>query len=394
MAESPRVTVIGGGIVGIATALLLARAGARVVVLERDGAAPRGSTAFAPGFIGLYNEIAELTNLARASVDLYRPFGAAFTTAGGREIATSPDGVALLEKRVAAAAAAGLEARLLDGPSASASLPSFVGRERVRAVAVYPHDGVADPAALLGELREEARLAGAAVQFGREVTDLEERTGSVVTILSDGSRIESDHVVLAVGVWGAALAARWEVSIPLVPVAHPYVYARPGHPVVEPGPFIRWPEHHVYARAHEDTLGIGSYDHPPLAVSHDDLRSGAGLPWNPSFDHPIDGAQRLLAPDARFEPARRINGVFAMTPDNLPFLGQAAGRRGVWVAEALWVTHAGGAARLLADAIIDDADLPSVFAPDRFGGRDAHELRQSALRLYNDIYANDAEPQP
>lgn len=391
MSPAQRVTIVGGGIVGAATALELARAGVAVTVLEKDDPNPRGSTAFAPGFVGLYNEVATLTELARASADLYRPFSTVFQQPGGREVATSAGGAEALSTRVEAAAAAGLEAELLEGAPAHATLPWFVRPDEVTAVAVYPHDGVADPAGLLAALRDAAREAGAVVQFGREVVDIDDRAGSVVTVVSDGSRIESDHVVLAVGIWGSALAAQWGLSLPLVPVAHPYVYARAGHPAVDGGPFIRWPEHHVYARAHHDTLGIGSYDHAPLPVEHDDLRAGAGLAWNPAFDRPIATAQFLLAADARFEPTRRINGVFAMTPDNLPFLGPVAGRPGVWVAEALWVTHAGGAARALAAAIVDGVTPPAVVAPNRFDGHDPSDLRRSALRLYNDIYANDAE---
>lgn len=54
-------------------------------------------------------------------------------------------------------------------------------------------------------------------------------------------------------------------------------------------------------------------------------------------------------------PEHRLNGVFAMTPDNLPLLGPVADVPGLWVAEAIWVTYAAGAADALARH--DDRDI-------------------------------------
>ena len=38
-----------------------------------------------------------------------------------------------------------------------------------------------------------------------------------------------------------------------------------------------------------------------------------------------------------------FNGMFSFTPDGLPILGESLDVRGMWSAEAVWVTHAGGA---------------------------------------------------
>lgn len=65
---------------------------------------------------------------------------------------------------------------------------------------------------------------------------------------------------------------------------------------------------------------------------------------------------------------------------------------GVWTAQALWVTHAAGAARALRRAMADGEPLPAEVAVDRFGPFDdtsRDELRSAALRLYRDIYANE-----
>ena len=78
-------------------------------------------------------------------------------------------------------------------------------------------------------------------------------------------------------------------------------------PTSNRGSFVRWPEHHVYARVHGDRLGLGTYDHVPVPVTQADLAEGAGLAWvAESFEQAIARAEELL-PAA--EPVRaRLTG--------------------------------------------------------------------------------------
>lgn len=107
------IVVIGAGIVGLCVAGALARKGIRALVLERDEGPPRGSTAFAPGFVGLYNDVPILTELARASAAIYATAEAGFARSGGLELATSDAGVADIVRRAHAAQSVGLASRLL-----------------------------------------------------------------------------------------------------------------------------------------------------------------------------------------------------------------------------------------------------------------------------------------
>ena len=80
-----------------------------------------------------------------------------------------------------------------------------------------------------------------------------------------------------------------------------------------------------------------------------------------------------------------------MTPDNLPLLGPVGDIGGLWAAEAVWVTHAAGAADALAQLMTgtrpDIAGLEAL-APGRFAGRTDQELTESSLRLYRDLYSS------
>jgi glycine/D-amino acid oxidase-like deaminating enzyme len=117
------------------------------------------------------------------------------------------------------------------------------------------------------------------------------------------------------------------------------------------------------------------------------------LPWSAdAFDAAVAAAVDLLPEGGRFSPDARLNGVFAVTADNLPLLGPAAGVRGLWFAEALWVTHAAGAARELARVMAGQEPTVAgldLLRPDRFAGRSPADLRLHALAAYNDSYAAD-----
>lgn len=99
---------------------------------------------------------------------------------------------------------------------------------------------------------------------------------------------------------------------------------------------------------------------------------------------------RLLPDDQRWQPAERLNGVFSMTPDNLPLLGTHATLSGLWLAEAIWVTHAAGAAAVLV-ALMDGQDTNeqiNLLDPNRFDGEPGDDLQRRALARYRDIYSS------
>lgn len=96
------VVIVGAGIVGVSLAHILASRGAAVTVLDRDAGPPRGSTSYAPGFVGLYNDASILTRLARESAAFYE-HADGFRCSGGLELATTDAGASEVERRVKAA---------------------------------------------------------------------------------------------------------------------------------------------------------------------------------------------------------------------------------------------------------------------------------------------------
>ncbi|WP_344292271.1 FAD-dependent oxidoreductase, partial [Streptomyces synnematoformans] len=117
-----RIVIVGAGIVGSSLARALAgRDGCEVTVLDRSPAGRLyGSTGHAPGYVGVLGESPVLTDLARATVRIYRDLtdddasgaappdgGAGFEETGCLEVATSPAAYGTLRGRAARAGAAG-----------------------------------------------------------------------------------------------------------------------------------------------------------------------------------------------------------------------------------------------------------------------------------------------
>ena len=56
-----------------------------------------------------------------------------------------------------------------------------------------------------------------------------------------------------------------------------------------------------------------------------------------------------------------MNGLFSFTPDGGSLLGESREVRGFWIAEAVWITHAIGVGKVMAEWMTDG--VPSIDSP-------------------------------
>jgi glycine/D-amino acid oxidase-like deaminating enzyme len=398
--------IVGAGIVGSALAAFLSedKFAGRNLLIDRSFEEVVGSTGYAPGFLGQFNESDVLTRLAVDSLKEYERFPKFFNRVGGLELARSEQGVRQLNERCKKANASGLEARILAERENASVIPTFVSKGSYEKALHFPTDGVADPLALCSAYRAEAHRNG--VETLEANVDSFEIVNGVVSGVrtADGQTLQAKQVIVATGIWTQLLAkSATSLPVPIIPVAHPYVYT------VEKArrtqtPFCRWPEDHVYARFHGHRYGLGSYDHTPIHIKHP--AATASEPWPPTtFGGVIAKAARTkIASNAELsnlasldssdhlDDFKLINGVFSVTPDNLPLLGPVPGVEGLWLAAAIWVTHAAGSARLLLRMLRGepyDTTMAHALDPARFRDGDVRALHETALRQYNDIYRSD-----
>ena len=426
--SSQRIFIVGGGIVGAALAFHLSQAkkGCQIVLIDRCLQKPLGSTGYAPGFVGQFNESPILTRLAKDTVSEYLTIPGGFNTVGGLELSSTPSGVETLYRRRELAQAAGLPAEIITPETAAHLAPDFIDAETVKLGLHFASDGTANAQVITSYYFDQARSQGVdfveASVTGFSTTD--HNNGQVAQIAAIQTTegdiyLQGSTVILATGIWTSSLtgtAATGDkgsitgLPIPIVPVAHPYTFTSP-RPLRTgaPYPFVRWLDYHVYARDHGDRDGLGSYDHAPLQLDPVDTAVGA---WPSSFDQVLTKATSLLKNGDQFQihgndtdsdpcaVKRPFNGIFSVTPDNLPLAGKVPDTANLWMCAAIWVTTAAGTAKLVSRKILGEAEnsstsederLLEALSPARFQGAGAETLVSQALGKYNDIYNRDTQ---
>ena len=367
MQDRARLVVVGGGIVGTAAVYHLTRLGWRDVVVVEQGPLhdTGGSSSHAPGLVFQTNPSRTMTELAKYTVKLYGDLRLdgqpCFHPVGSIEVATTPERFEELKRRHGFARSWGLDAALLTPGETRAMLPLLDPRKILGGYHV-PGDGLARAVRAAEAMTRAAQAVGASFHDHCRVTGIEVIDGRVRAVLTSQGRIETDNILVCAGIWGPLVGRMAGVPIPLTPVQHIYARTAPlpelaGETRDIVHPVLRHQDQAMYFRQHADAYGIGSYRHEPLLVDptaippHETApTTPAEMPFTPEhFAAARAAASALLPALARAELAHAFNGLFSFTPDGFPLLGEAADVRGLWVAEAIWITHAGGAGRAIAE---------------------------------------------
>jgi hypothetical protein len=115
-------------------------------------------------------------------------------------------------------------------------------------------------------------------------------------------------------------------------------------------PILRHQDHSMYFRQVRDAYAIGNYRHEPRLTEPEDLPQPAEQPFSEAdFVTAAEEAGRLLPALRGAELVRAFNGLMSFTPDGFPLLGESSAARGLWLAQAIWVTHSAGCGRALAE---------------------------------------------
>jgi glycine/D-amino acid oxidase-like deaminating enzyme len=467
---SSTIIIVGAGIVGSALAHFLSSSSPRrkIILIDHSLSPLQGSTAHAPGYIGQFNESSTLTRLAIDTVTEYATIPNGFEVLGGIEAVATPEGISRLQTRCELAVSRGLPASMITPAQAAGLAPDLVGQGGVQAALYFATDGVANATVITAFYQQEARRKGVefvegvvgGIRYGEDggvigveiegelVEDKEAEGNDNQTAKRKVKRIiETNTLILATGIWTQDLCADLDIPIPIIPVAHPYMYIKhdrlsddndstssqgissppsvsssspstsssssskrnqisPLSPRLnnKPSPWIRYPEHQVYARNHGPFYGVGTYDHGPAMYCEPNDHVAIG-PWHDEiFNTALERAKTLLpilatqdggkdssaigVPSAM--PETKFNGIFAMTPDNLPLAGRVDGRKGLFLCAAVWVTHAAGVARFVAGLVEEkereDDDVVRDLDPGRFCGREWEDLKEQSLKGYSQIY--------
>jgi (S)-2-hydroxyglutarate dehydrogenase len=336
------VAIVGGGIVGLATAVEITsrRLGTRVLLFEKEDRVARHQTGHNSGVIhsGIYYKPGSLKALncrrGKAMLEAFcREHGILFETCGKVVVATAPDELPRLEAIAERARANGVGCELIGPERLRALEPHAAG---LRALHV-PETGIVDYVAVCEALAGLVRARGGEIVTGTRVRRMESRGSEVVIETSGGEAVArgavncaglySDRVLAATGqprparivpfrgeYYELVPEARGLVRNLIYPVPDPSFpflgvhFTRGVHGGVECGPNAvlalaregyRWRD--VNLRDLADALGFPGFWR--LAARH--WRMGSGEVWRSFSKSAFTRALQRLVPDLSASHLRR-----------------------------------------------------------------------------------------
>ncbi len=215
-AKSPDVLIIGGGIMGTASAWELARHGARVTVLERSVPGAEASSA-AAGILGAQVEThgpGPMSELCLASRAAYRRFAEELREETQIDVGYRECGVLKLafapaeRKRILSETAWQKKAKLpyasLDRRALAALEPAL--SPKLSGGVRFERDARVEPRALFQALHIAAQRRGVTFRSGAFVRRVLTEAGRARGVaLDDGSELAASHVVVAAGSWTSSI---------------------------------------------------------------------------------------------------------------------------------------------------------------------------------------------
>ncbi len=215
------VVVIGGGVIGVSTALYLRRAGHRVVLLEKGRVAGEQSSRNW-GWIRVQGRDVAEVPIALEARALWRALAAEVDTdiglkqAGVLYLAQTAAEMAAYEGWLQDVAGLGLDSRLVGQGELAGLLPG--ARAGWQGALWTESDMRAEPFVAVPALARLAAREGVLIREGCAVRLLDIEAGRVTGVISEDGLLRAGAVVLAGGAWSSLLLRRHGVAIPQLSV--------------------------------------------------------------------------------------------------------------------------------------------------------------------------------
>lgn len=379
------VIIVGGGLLGCATAYQLAkRKAGRILLLERNDVASQASSRAACLLTRArtkqvlmhlvqetYDCIEEIERLTGESLGLQ--------TCGSITVASSDASRKGLESLEAAAASFGIPCERITNERIRELLP-WMDTATVTDALYMPTDAFIDSALLCTGYAQAARMLGADIQPHTAVSGIRTEEGTVRGVeLADGTRIDAPTVVNAAGAWSNLLTRPLHTGLPFTPVRS-HFWITDLHPEKFPAnhPFTVIPDARAFTRSDVGALMIGlresvcaSFSPDTLPPSLEDFDFERGVKWS-ILDECAPAFKHFLPEIDETGIAHYVAGPSCYVPDAMFIIGPVNPYRGLHTVCGCCgagVAAGGGMGRLAAELILGNEPFvdASCFAPDRFG---------------------------
>jgi glycine cleavage system aminomethyltransferase T/glycine/D-amino acid oxidase-like deaminating enzyme len=377
VADSARIIIIGGGVIGLGVAYHLAEMGISDVLLIERNQLTSGTSWHAAGIVGPLRASLNLTRLARYATDLFPQLeritgqSSGYQRTGGLWLARSSDRMVELRRIAHMGEVADLHVEMI-GPQKIADRAPGINIAGLSGALWVDEDGQANPVDICAAYAKRAKAAGIRIRENTGCAGFEIEKGRVAGVrLSTGETVRCEKIVNCAGAWARDVGALAGVPVPLQAVEHMYVVTEPMAGLQQPLPILRDLDEGIYVKGDSGKLVLGGFE--PFAKTFD-TRSAQGhqpfleLPEDWEQFEPFMAAGLNLVPQLGKAGIRHfMNGPESFTPDTRPLLGESPYLRGFFIAAGFNSTgmmSSAGAGKAMAEWLIDGEPGLDLWALD------------------------------
>ncbi|UVC06608.1 FAD-dependent oxidoreductase [Rhizobium sp. TH2] len=377
MAESARIVIIGGGVIGLGIAYHLAELGVTDVILIERNQLTSGTSWHAAGIVGPLRASLNLTHLARYATELFPELEAktgqtsGYQRTGGLWLARNDDRMVELHRIAHMGEVTGMHVEMIAPAKIAERVPSLSVEGLVGALWV-DEDGQANPVDICAAYAKRAKTAGIRIMEGVGCAGFEIKEGRVAGVkLSTGETIRCETVINAGGAWARDIGALAGVPVPLQAVEHMYVVTEAIPGLEQPFPIVRDLDEGIYIKGDSGKLVLGGFE-PHAKLFHTKSVEGnrpfLELPEDWEQFEPFMTAGLNLVPVLGEIGIRHfMNGPESFTPDTRPLMGESPYLRGFFVAAGFNSTgmmSSAGAGKAMAEWVVDGEPGLDLWALD------------------------------
>ncbi len=372
----PRVAdfvILGAGVMGASIAFHLARRGAgKIAVLEREHVA-HGGSGRSSALIRMHYSYPAEVQLALISLRMFQHW---------REIVGEPgdfrktgfvrivpeNEIQLLQQNVEMQRRLGVSVKLISGGELKEIEPDWVVDD-IEVAAYEPDSGYGDGAGVANDFLSQARHLGAVYLSRTEATTIRVIGGRVRGVVTSHGEIDAPVVVAATGPWTRPLCLQAGYDLPIESEYHQVAILKNAPGMKGGGAACIDSITTTYFRSDaQDKFLIGDFN-GQRGVDPDNFPQRAS---DDSLEGLIERASRRIPKLENAEVMRGVTGIYDMTPDTRPLLGEIPGIKGLYVCAGFSgmgfkISPAIGLvmSELLLDGCGKTVDI-SAFRPSRF----------------------------
>lgn len=319
------VIIIGAGSVGAPAAFFFAQAGLRTLVIDRFASVGQGSNKAAIGGIRATHSDPAKIQICLKSIEVFSTWEEQYGDniewiAGGYcFVAYREQEERSLKDLLKTQSQYGLNINWLDRDDLLEVVPAL-NPEGLIGGTYSPEDGSASPMRSVLGFYHQALKLGAVFHFEETVTGILTQHGRVVGVRTDRDSYSADTVINAAGPWAKEVAAMAGLKVPVTPDSHEAGISEPVQPFLRPML--------VDIRPTEDSANYYFYQHATgqvvFCITPYPSIEGTDRRETSVFLPQVSRRMVDLVPRLRHLRIRRTwRGLYPMTPDGFPIVGEA-----------------------------------------------------------------------